>query len=161
MPNVFIYVCNIIEGKIVNLLRKCLDINSKIIVKERECKNIEAKIEVNKIMEDQTVHEVSLENELEILECMQKRRELNRDSLWNNIKELSATADTLRNKIIELDRQIEYLQHKYGSMILAPKIEYTVKETVEDRITFRKILQKFDNSVDKNANVGKVVMLTL
>ena len=140
----------------MNLLKKSLGLNDKIIAKERECKNIEATIEINRINEDKDVHEVALENELEILECMQKRQELNKDSVLNNFKELSATAETLKHRIVELETQIEYLMHRYKSLTITPKVEYTVKETIEDRVTFRKILQRFDSSVDKNANTGKI-----
>lgn len=138
----------------INLLKQSLSLNDKILAKERECKDIEATIEINRISEDKDVYEVALENELDILECIQKRQGLNIDNILNDFKEVSATAETLKQRIIELDTQIEYLMHRYKSLTLAPKVEYTVKETIEDRVTFRKVLQRFDSSVDKNANAG-------
>lgn len=115
---------------------------------------MEAELTINNLNEDKNVYLSTLEKELEIIECMKKRKQLTYENHMNNYRELCATADALRQRIQELEKQIDYLMKKYYEMTPKPRFEYTIKEEVDTRITFKKILTPLKNSLSSNRESG-------
>ena len=136
------------------MLRECLTLNDDILERERECKQMEAEIEINRLSEDKKVYHKTLDKEIEIIECMRKRKILVKENLVNNYDELSATADALRFRISELTRQIKYLTERYSSIQLGPKVEYSVKQEINDRVVIKKVLKKIESTQTRSKEQG-------
>jgi hypothetical protein len=98
----------------------------------------------------------TLEKELEIIECMRKRKILKKENLQNNINELFATADALRFRIKELTRQIKYLEQRYSQISIGPRVEYTIREEVDNKVEYVKTLARIESADISSAKKGKL-----
>lgn len=88
---------------------------------------------------------------------MRKRRVLKKENIQNNIDELFATADALRFRIKELTRQIKYLEQRYSEMTIGPRVEYTIREEVDNKVEVVKTLARIESSDVTSAQKGSVV----